>query len=82
MEQLHPLESCRDLTRTAVNFHIDYVARTKLRVRDPQGDGDAKADWQRAALVATALRFNLVRDEHLAMLPSRRPATSMPSATA
>lgn len=72
VERLHPLESCRDLTRTAVNFHIDYLARIKLRVRDPETDGDARADWQRAALVATAVRFNLVREEHLAMLPSRR----------
>lgn len=79
VERLRALESCRGLTRAAVNFHIDYLARTKLRVRDPEAEGDAKADWQRAALVATALRFDLVRDEHLAMLPSRRPASSTPS---
>ncbi|TKK91099.1 serine/threonine protein kinase [Herbidospora galbida] len=55
-----------DLTRAGVNFHIDYLARTKLRVRH---DGEAgKADWQRASLVSIALRFDLVREEHLKLL--------------
>ncbi|MBT2213840.1 FHA domain-containing protein [Actinomadura sp. NEAU-AAG7] len=59
------------LTRAAVNFHIDYLAAAKLRVKDPAPEGRAaKADWQRAALVSLALRFNLVRDEHLALLPA------------
>ncbi|GAA3966763.1 FHA domain-containing protein [Actinomadura viridis] len=56
-------------TRPAVNFHIDYLARKKLRVKEPAGG--AKADWQRAALVALALKFNLVREEHLELLPPR-----------
>jgi hypothetical protein len=66
----HPARS--DLTRAAVNFHIQYLARTKLRVRDPEESG--KADWQRAALVSLALRFNLVRPEHLTLLPADRGA--------
>nr|WP_062338080.1 hypothetical protein [Herbidospora sakaeratensis] len=54
------------LTRAGVNFHIDYLARTKLRVKH---DGKAgKADWQRASLVSIALRFDLVREEHLKLL--------------
>ena len=74
VERLRQLESCRDLTRSAVNFHIDYLARSKLRVRDAAAEGgEEKADWQRAALVSTALRFNLVREEHLGLLPSRMP---------
>jgi hypothetical protein len=64
----HP--SRADLSRAAVNFHIEYLARNKLRVKD-QGT-EAKADWQRAALVSLALRFDLVRAEHLDLLP-RRP---------
>lgn len=72
------LESCQGLTRAAVNFHIDYLARVKLRVKEPaEAEDAAKADWQRAALVSLALRFNLVREEHLRLLPSRlkgRPA--------
>jgi hypothetical protein len=35
------------------------------------GEKEEKSDWQRAALVSTALRFDLVREEHLNLLPSR-----------
>ncbi|MEV4222517.1 winged helix-turn-helix domain-containing protein [Nonomuraea sp. NPDC049725] len=55
------------LTRSGVNFHIDYLARTKLRVK--QADDAGKADWQRAALINLALRFDLVRDADLRLLP-------------
>jgi hypothetical protein len=55
------------LTRTAVNFHIEYLARHKLRVKPADGSG-GKADWQRAALVSLALRFNLVGPQHRALL--------------
>lgn len=55
------------LTRSGVNFHIDYLARTKLRVK--QADEAGKADWQRTALINLALRFNLVTDEDLRALP-------------
>ncbi|MGI5486763.1 hypothetical protein [Microtetraspora malaysiensis] len=55
-----------ELTRPAVNFHIDYLARTKLRVKE--ASGTRKADWQRAALVSVALRFDLVTEDHLALL--------------
>src|SRR5690606_1199793 len=58
---------CGGLSRTAVNFHIDYLAREKLRVKEPSGAG--RADWQRAAPVSVALRFDLVRAEHLHLLP-------------
>ena len=35
----------------------------------PPADGcSGKADWQRAALVSLALRFNLVGHQHLALL--------------
>jgi hypothetical protein len=55
------------LTRAAVNFHIEYLARHKLRVK-PAESGSGKSDWQRAALVSLALRFNLVGHRHLALL--------------
>jgi hypothetical protein len=58
------------LTRTSVNFHIEYLARHKLRVKPAEGSG-GKADWQRAALVSLALRFNLVGYQHLALLAAR-----------
>lgn len=66
--RLAPLPGCADLTRAAVNFQIDYLARTKLRVRGP-ADPAGKADWQREALVRLALRFDLVRPDHLDLLP-------------
>lgn len=56
-----------DLTRSGVNFHIDYLARTKLKVK--QADEAGKADWQRAALINLALRFDLVTDADLRLLP-------------
>jgi hypothetical protein len=61
------------LTRTAVNFHIEYLARDKLRVKPAEGSA-GKADWQRAALVSLALRFNLVGHQHLALLDAHPPA--------
>jgi hypothetical protein len=55
------------LSRASVNFHIEYLARCKLRVK-PAAECGGKADWQRSALVSLALRFNLVSHQHLALL--------------
>ncbi|MFF5210698.1 winged helix-turn-helix domain-containing protein [Streptosporangium sp. NPDC000396] len=54
------------LGRSAVNFHIDYLARVKLRVKTPEQPG--KSDWQRAAIVSLALRHDLVTARHLELL--------------
>jgi hypothetical protein len=55
---------------SAVIFHIDYLATSKLRVRERAGAEDTpRIDWKREALVSLALRFDLVREEHLALLP-------------
>lgn len=48
----------------AAYFHLDYLARTKLRLSGPQSD-------RRAVLVAWALRYDLVREEDLRLLPRR-----------
>ncbi|MFC4072038.1 hypothetical protein [Actinoplanes subglobosus] len=70
VHRLRPLPACADLSVAAVNFHIDYLARTKLRVKqDPVGDA-GRLDTKRAALVSLALRFNLVREDHLRLLPT------------
>lgn len=73
LERLRPLESCRDLTRSAANYHIDYLASVKLRLRDDAwtGEGDVMVGGKREELVAFALRFDLVREEHLALLPPK-----------
>ncbi|MEV7778354.1 serine/threonine protein kinase [Kitasatospora sp. NPDC088351] len=72
--RLRALPSCRGLTRSAVNYHIDYLVATKLRLREaPEDDpGAARAGGKREELVALALKFDLVREEHLALLPPRR----------
>jgi hypothetical protein len=66
VERLRPLPECHDLTVSAVNFHIDYLAGAKLRVRERTGtQASPRLDWKREALVSLALRFDLVREEHL-----------------
>ncbi|MEU7318058.1 serine/threonine protein kinase [Streptomyces sp. NPDC007083] len=70
LERLRPLESCRELTRSAVNYHIEYLATVKLRLRGEE-EGGTGNHHKRAELVALALRFDLVREEHLSLL---RPA--------
>ncbi|MER7667083.1 serine/threonine protein kinase [Kitasatospora sp. NPDC096128] len=72
LARLRPLPACHGLSRSAVNYHIDYLVGAKLRLRDPYEEGSAGG--KREELVALALRFDLVREEHLALLPPRRPA--------
>ena len=73
--RLQPLPGCGKLTAAAVGFHIDYLATTKLRVKERAGAGDLeRMEWKREALVSLALRFDLVREEDLARLPAPRPA--------
>jgi hypothetical protein len=69
LDRLAGLPATAGLTRSAANFHIDYLATSKLRVKTPADGEKTKADWQRRALVNLALQFDLVRDEHLALLP-------------
>lgn len=71
VRRLRGLEPCRSITRAAVNFHIDYLARRKFRVRGTPGaepGSRPRANWQREAIIATALRFGVVRDDHLTLL--------------
>jgi hypothetical protein len=53
------------LSRAAVNHHIDYLAVEKLRVKAPER---GRLDSKREALVAIALRYGIVRDEHRRLL--------------
>ncbi|MFB7227356.1 MULTISPECIES: FHA domain-containing protein [Streptomyces] len=61
-----------ELTARAVSSHIDYLAEQKLRIGGPDtpepGKGDRR-NGKREEIVALALRFGLVREEHLALLP-------------
>lgn len=60
------------LSVSAVNFHINYLAEHKLRIREPDLVGGERMNHRREAVVAVALRFDLVRQEHLALLPALR----------
>ncbi len=77
VERLRTLPLCRTINPGAVNFHIDYLARNKLRIKPSRRDNRPdRFTAKRDMLVSVALRFNLVREEHLALLPSRVPHAS------
>ncbi|WP_251829078.1 serine/threonine protein kinase [Streptomyces sp. ATCC 21386] len=74
VERLRNCPGYRGLTARAVSSHIDYLAEEKLRLvaaspTDP-GPG-ARRNGKREAIVELALRFGLVREEHLGLLPRR-----------
>ncbi len=56
------------LTARAVSSHIDYLAEEKLRIDGRTGRSDRR-NGKREEIVGLALRFGLVREEHLALLP-------------
>ncbi|MEU8953456.1 cytochrome P450 [Streptomyces sp. NPDC048518] len=71
VRRLSPLASWHGISPAAVNFHIEYIARHKLGVRNQQpSSGRSGGNWLRQAVVSTALRFRLVWTEHLALLPA------------
>jgi hypothetical protein len=77
IDRLAPLPGYESFTRTGVNFHIDYLAQNKLRLREfTDSARSTRVEYKRAALVAFAVRFDLVREEHLALLPPRRSLRS------
>lgn len=72
VERLRGHVTCGALTARAVSAHIDYLAEEKLRIgvleaHEP-GKGDRRTG-KREEIVGLALRFGLVREEHLALLP-------------
>ncbi|MFJ6564457.1 serine/threonine protein kinase [Streptomyces sp. NPDC091412] len=77
VERIRTHPALTQLTARAVSAHIDYLAEQKLRVRTPQHCADpgsgARRTGKREAVVGVALRFGLVREEHLALLPPRNP---------
>ncbi|MDK0521035.1 serine/threonine protein kinase [Streptomyces sp. ML-6] len=73
VERLRGHVACGRLRARAVSSHIDYLAEEKMRISTPAGNGPggARRNGKREALVGIALRFGLVREEHLALLPPR-----------
>jgi hypothetical protein len=74
VRRLAPLPGCAQLNPRAVNFHLDYLAKTKFRLqtsRRPSIGFTARRDL----VVGFALRFGLVNEDHLALLPLREQST-------
>ncbi|MFD3539117.1 serine/threonine protein kinase [Streptomyces sp. NPDC058662] len=74
VERLRNHPACRRLTARAVSSHLDYLADEKMRISGPTEPGPqpgARRTGKREAIVGLALRFGLVREEHLALLPPR-----------
>jgi len=72
VERLRTHPGCAGLTARAVSSHIDYLAEEKLRIAAPGGGDPGKGDrrnGKREEIVGLALRFGLVREDHLALLP-------------
>jgi hypothetical protein len=60
------------LSDAAVTYHIDYLARHKFRLRArSEGEPGGRLESKREMLVAIALRFGLVHEDHLRLLPPR-----------
>jgi hypothetical protein len=75
--RLASAEGYEQLTTAAVHYHVEYLATAKFRLKGPVAvEGAERMLWRRDAVVATALRFNLVREEHLALLPKAGRARS------
>ncbi|KFG08607.1 MULTISPECIES: serine/threonine protein kinase [Streptomyces] len=77
VERLRTRPEHGGLTARAVSSHIAYLAEEKLRLDVPAavepGQG-ARRNGKREAIVGLALRFGLVHEEHLALLPPRTAA--------
>jgi hypothetical protein len=70
VERLKGIDQFRNANRSSINYHIDYLADQKLPVRQWAKYVDkGRMHSKREALVGFALRFDLVREEHLALLP-------------
>jgi hypothetical protein len=73
VERLKGINQFRDANRSSINYHIDYLTDQKLPVSQwaKYLDG-GRMHSKREALVAFALRFDLVREEHLHLLPDTK----------
>ncbi|MEQ4718021.1 hypothetical protein [Nonomuraea sp. B19D2] len=70
VERLRGVDQFKDANRSSVNYHIDYLAVRKLPVGQwSKCEDDGPKHSKREALVAFALRFDLVSEEDLRLLP-------------
>jgi hypothetical protein len=74
-ERLKRTKQFRGANRSSINYHIDYLADRKLPVSQwAKYVDEGRMHSKREALVAFALRFDLVREEHLSLLPDLKYA--------
>ncbi|MEV5892542.1 hypothetical protein [Nonomuraea fuscirosea] len=71
VERLRRIDQFKEATRSSINYHIDYLRERKLPVDQwaTYSEG-GRMHSKREALVSFALRFGLVTEEHLGLLPS------------
>jgi hypothetical protein len=70
VERLRGMDQFRNANRSSINYHIDYLEERKLPVVQWAKYTDhGRMHSKREALVAFALRFDLVTEEHLVLLP-------------
>ncbi|MER5570653.1 hypothetical protein ABT083_31360 [Streptomyces goshikiensis] len=80
VKRLRGIEQFRDANRSSINYHIDYLADQKLPVSQwAKYVDEGRMHSKREALVAFALRFDLVREEHLDLLPDLNRSGPRPS---
>jgi hypothetical protein len=73
IERLRGLTQFKDANRSSINYHVDYLRERKLPVEQWAMSYDGgRLHSKREALVAFALRYDIVREEHLRLLPPRR----------
>ena len=72
VERLRPIAGFENVNRSSVNYHIDYLREHKLFLDDwVVSTRGGRMHSKREALVSFALRHDLVREEHIQLLPPR-----------
>ncbi|WP_394617075.1 hypothetical protein JNUCC0626_46950 [Lentzea sp. JNUCC 0626] len=71
VDRLKQSDRFRDANRSSVNYHIDYLCERKLQVEQwAMYSANGRMHSKREALASFALRYELVTEEHLALLAS------------
>lgn len=70
VDRLKTVPGFANINRSSVNYHIDYLRESKLALDEwSMSAHGGRMHSKREALVSYALRYDLVREEHLALLP-------------
>ncbi len=80
VERLKGIKQFRGANRSSINYHIDYLTDQKLPVSQwAKYVDEGRMHSKREALVAFSLRFDLVREEHLGLLPDLKRSRTQAS---